>query len=184
MFVLPPRSALAVLLLSFTLLPACRPRRDLSSYTAEDAKAALLTEVNLGDPQHAPQLKSGFHQIEENSWRWTEPKFTVELKAPFAAQRVGAILRLKANAPEILILKTNSPITISAKLNGAPLGQATYPKAGLIDFALDVPATALRADTLLFEYTVAPGLPPNAFPGDGRSLGLIVSAIALEKKPL
>jgi hypothetical protein len=174
----------ALLLLLALAVSACRPRRDLSQYTIEDQKANLLSELNLGNPAHAVQLKSGFHQIEENAWRWTEPKFTVELKAPFAGQKVGATLLLAAAVPDILILKSNGPVTIAAKLNGAPLGQQTYPKAGPVDFRADVPAAMLRADTLLVEFTITPGLAPNSFPGDGRALGLIVSKVALEKKTL
>lgn len=165
------------------LVWGCRPRRDLSQYTAEDAKANLLPEVNLGDPSQAGQLKSGFHQIEEGAWRWTEPKFVVELKAPFAAQKIGATLVLKGVAPDVLILKTG-PITVSAKLNGAELGKARFEKAGPVELRLDVAPQLMRAETLLVEISSEPGLPPGSFPGDGRSLGLIVSSVGFERKAL
>ncbi len=161
----------------------CRPRRDLSQYTVEDAKANLLPEVNLGNPAHASQLKSGFHQVEEGAWRWTEPNFVVELKAPFAGQKIGATLVVKGAAPDILIMKTG-PITLSAKLNGFDLGSARFEKAGPVELRLDVPAQAMRAETLLVEITSSPGLPPGSFPGDGRSLGLIVSSVGFERKSL
>jgi hypothetical protein len=165
------------------VIAACRPRRDLSPYTIEDQKANLLPEVNLGNPAHAPQLKAGFHQVEEGAWRWTEPKFSVELKAPFAGQKIGATLVVKGAAPDILILKTG-PITLEAKLNGTSLGKATYPKAGPVELRLDVPANLLRAETLIVEVTSTPGLPPGSFPGDGRALGLIVSSIGFERKSI
>jgi hypothetical protein len=174
------RRALCVTLFAGT---ACRPRRDLSQYTVEDAKANLLPEVNLGNPAHASQLKSGFHQVEEGAWRWTEPKFVVELKAPFAGQKIGATLVVKGAAPDILIMKTG-PITLSAKLNGVALGQMTYSKAGPVELRLDVPAQSMRADTLLVEIDSSPGLPPGSFPGDGRSLGLIVSSVGFERKSI
>jgi hypothetical protein len=162
---------------------SCRPRRDLSQYTIEDYKANLLSEIQLGNPEHGPQLKSGFHQIEEGSWRWTEPEFSVELKAPFAGQKAGATLYVKAVLPEVILLKTG-PVTCKARVNSTELGQHTYPKAGEIDFRLEVPPAALRAEELIFTFTVSPGLPPNSFPGDGRALGWIVSAIGLEKKTI
>ncbi len=171
------------LLAAWVGVAGCRPRRDLSQYTVEDAKANLLPEVNLGDPAQAGQLKSGFHAIEEGAWRWTEPKFVVELKAPFAAQKIGATLVVKGSAPDVLILKTG-PITVSAKVNGTEVGKATYPKAGPVELRLDVPPQVMRAETLLVEVSSAPGLPPGSFPGDGRSLGLIVSSIGFERKAL
>lgn len=172
-----------ILVGGLSVVAGCRPRRDLSQYTVEDAKANLLPEVQLGNPAHAGQLKSGFHQVEEGAWRWTEPKFVVELKAPFAAQKIGATLVVKGAAPDILLMKTG-PITLSAKLNGTELGKATYPKAGPVELRLDVPAQLMRAETLLVEVNSTPGLPPGSFPGDGRSLGLIVSSVGFERKAL
>lgn len=170
-------------LLAPVVAASCRPRRDLSQYTIEDYKANLLSALDLGNPDHGAQLKAGFHQIEEKAWRWTEPQFKVELKAPFAGQKAGATLILKGVIPEIVVLRTG-PVTIGAKLNSKELGQATYAKAGEIEFRQDVAAALLRADELMVEFTVSPGLPPNTFPGDGRALGLIVSHIELEKKTI
>lgn len=171
------------LLVGCVVVAGCRPRRDLSQYTVEDAKANLLPEVNVGNAAHAAQLKSGFHQIEEGAWRWTEPKFVVELKPPFASQKIGATLVVKGSAPDVLIMKTG-PITVSAKVNGTEVGKANYPKAGPVELRLDVPAQLMRAETLLVEVTSTPGLPPGSFPGDGRSLGFIVASVGFERKSL
>lgn len=169
--------------MALLVVGSCRPRRDLSGYTVEDAKANLLSVVNLGDVKHERQLKGGFHQIEEKAWRWTEPKFSVELKAPFAGQKIGAVLVVKGAAPDILLMKTG-PITLSAALNGVGLGEQRFDKAGPVELRLDVAAAALRAETLIVEVTAKPGLPPGSFPGDGRALGLIVSSVGFERKQM
>jgi hypothetical protein len=172
---------LRVLLVALVLVSSCRPRRDLSQYTQEDPKSALVSHVVVGNPKVAAQLKSGFHHVEEGGWRWAARKFVVELRAPFASQKLGASLTLKGSLPEILFSKTG-PVQISAKLNQTELPKQQFTKAGDLLYRVDVPAAALSADEILVEITADKALPPNTFPNDGRELALIVTSISLDTK--
>lgn len=172
---------LRLLLVVVILTTSCRPRRDLSQYTKEDPKSSLTSSIEVGNPKHAAQLKSGFHNVEEGGWRWVAGKFTVELRAPFASQKVGATLTLRGNLPDVLISRTG-PIQLSAKLNQTQLAAQPFKTAGDIVYKVDIPPAALSADQILVEFTSDKFLPPNTFPNDGRDLALIVSAISLETK--
>jgi len=172
---------LRLLLVALLLITSCRPKRDLSQYTQEDPKSGLVSNLNVGNPKHATQIKSGFHQVEEGGWRWVSGKFVVELRPPFASQKLGATLTLKGNLPEILFSKTG-PIHLSAKLNQTELPKLQFTKVGDLLYQVDVPAAALSADQILVEFTADKSLPPNTFPNDGRELALIVTSISLDTK--
>ena len=58
----------------------------------------MLSVVQMGDPQAATQLLSGFYAIEAGAWRWTEQKFSVQLGTPFGAAQKGAWLRVRDRA--------------------------------------------------------------------------------------
>lgn len=172
---------LKLLLAAALLMSACRPRRDLSQYTKEDPKSNLSAKLEASDTTHAAQFLSGFHQVEPGGWRWASNQFTVELRAPFASQKLGATLTLKGNLPEILFSRTG-PIQLSAKLNQTPLPAQVFKSAGEVVYTVDIPPAALSADQILVAFTTDKSLPPNTFPGDGRQLALIVSTISLETK--
>ncbi len=172
---------LRLLFVALLLVTSCRPRRDLSQYTQEDPKSSLSSQLTLGNPKFAGQLKSGFHEVEEGGWRWVAGKFVVELRPPFASQKLGATLTLKGNLPEILFSKTG-PIQLSAKLNQTQLPKLQFKKVGDLLYQVDVPAFALAADQILVEFTADKFLPPNTFPNDGRELALIVTSISLDTK--
>ena len=170
-----------LVLLSLLLFSSCRPRRDLSQYSQEDPRSNLVSTIAIGNPQFASQLKSGFYQVEEGGWRWASGTFTVELRAPFASQKLGAILTLKANLPDILYSKTG-PIEMSAKLNQTKLPKMLFDKSGEAIYKVEISPAAMSADQIVVEFKTDKFLPPNTFPNDGRELAMIVSTISLETK--
>ena len=172
---------LRILLAALLLVTGCRPNRDLSQYTQEDPNSQLVATLPIGNPKFEAQLKSGFHQIEEGGWRWAASKFVVELKAPFASQKVGATLTLKGSFPEVLYSKTG-PVQLSAKLNTTALPALSVKQAGDFVYQAEVPAKAFSAEHTIIEFTTDKFLPPNTFPNDGRELALIVTSISLETK--
>ncbi len=170
--------ALPVLLL---LLAGCRPDRDLAQYTVEDPKSSLTAHIRAGIPNHASQLKSGFHQIEEGGWRWVASKFSAEIKAPFGSQKLGATLTLHGNLPELVFGRTG-PIHLSARLNQTALPAQLIKTAGDFVYSVEVPAAALAAEQIIVEFSADKSIPPNTFPGDGRELSLIVATISLDTR--
>ena len=46
---------------------------------AGSSTTRMATTVQVADPKMAAQLVSGFHGVENGSWRWTQRQFTVAL---------------------------------------------------------------------------------------------------------
>ena len=73
-----------------------RPRGSRPTKTG----AQLAAVVNMADPKSSVQLLKGFHDVEQNAWRWTMGKFSVTLRPPLNAPQKGATLVVKLSIPD------------------------------------------------------------------------------------
>jgi len=146
---------------------------------AIESAAALPSTVAAGDPAQAGQLVSGFHAIENNSWRWTARQFAVSLGTPAGAARSGATLELKLTVPPPTIEKLQS-LTLSASIAGKDLGPETYSRPGPYVYRRDVPAGQLGSSPVKVEFQLDKAMQPGG--ADVRELGVVVSSIALLAK--
>jgi len=165
-------AALAGALLS--LPTGCRPRDKIRLEPTQET-LNLKSAVHMADPEIVPQLISGFHPLEQNSWRWTTGKFAVMLKPPASAP-AGAHLTVRLSVPEA-VLRHTGPVTLTAALNGATLGSATWTAAGEYTFAAQVPANQLGADPITIDFALDKFLAAGTV--ETRELGLIVSSVEI-----
>ncbi len=161
------------------LAPAGCKRKKRPAQAADEEPAGLATMVHAADPRTATQLVRGFHNVEQNAWRWTEGKFAVVLKPPAGAAQKGAILELKFDIPDVVIEKLGS-ITLSASLNGRPLPPETYTKAGQYTYSREIAPGILSGDGANVEFTLDKFLPANA--QDQRDLGVVMSMVGFEAR--
>jgi hypothetical protein len=166
--------SLAVLLC--TLISACR-RPDIIRLqpTIEEPPASM---VQIGNVSQSSQLVRGFYDLQNNTWRWAAPRFSVALASPPAASKNGAWLVLSFRIPDVSIDALKS-ITVTGKVGDAALPPETFTASGDHTYHHEVPAAAFRKETVLADFTVDKFLKP---PGDGRDLALVVTAIGLEAK--
>ncbi len=143
-----------------------------------DAPAELLSSVNVADPRSTVQLLEGFHGLEQRSWRWTERRFAVVLQPPAPVASHRTALELRFTVPGVVI-DTLGPLTLTASIDGVTIGVETYREAseGLL-FSKDVPDGLLGEEPVQVRFELDKAVPPND--RDGRELGVIVSAIALQ----
>jgi hypothetical protein len=146
-----------------------------SSCQHADAHAPAAA-VRTADPAAAPQLTSGFHEIEQGAWRWTAGRFTALLGAPARASIRGATLRLALYVPEPIARQGGT--TLSCSVDRIPLPPEPYARAGSYELVRDVEPIAGPAATL--ECTLSRPLAPNAV--DHRELGVVISSLTLEPK--
>jgi hypothetical protein len=166
----------AVLLLS----PAgCtrKPERSRAGDTEEEAPA--LAMLHVADPKASAQLVKGFHEIEQNAWRWTMGKFAVALRPPANASQKGARLILRFTVPAVIIQRLTA-VSLGANVEGVRLPEETYSRPGEYVYSKDVPAKALTADAVIVEFSLDKCLPPGD--ADRRELGVIVSMVGFEAK--
>lgn len=161
-------------------LMGCRAPESAPVETIEEpAVPELAPMVHAADPKGAFQLVRGFHEIEQNAWRWTMREFVVTLRPPAQAAEKGAVLRLKFTVPEPVIAKLKA-ITLAARVGGASLVPETYSKPGDYVYTRDVPASALAGDVVSVEFSLDKAIPPS--PADQRELGVVVTSVGLETK--
>ncbi len=174
-------TTLAVLLtLSLTSLSGCRSRiQKARTDLVTEEPAGLVSMIHTADPRAAVQLLRGFHEVEENAWRWASGDFAVTLRVPKGAAQKGANLILKCAVAEPSIQKFGS-VTISAKLDAMDLSPEKFTVAGPATYTREIPASALTGESVTAAFKVDKFIP--ASDSDQRDLGVIVQLIGLEVK--
>lgn len=160
--------------------PGCerKPQKVEVQATEEEAQE-LESMVHVADPRASLQLVRGFHDVEQNAWRWTMAKFSVTLRPPAGAAQKGATLRLNLTVPDPVIQRLKA-ISLRANVQGVPLEAETYFKPGNYAFTRDVPARALTGDAVTVDFWLDKSLPPGSV--DQRELGVVVSSVGFEAK--
>ncbi|MCC6858067.1 MAG: hypothetical protein IT158_05890 [Bryobacterales bacterium] len=175
-----PVLILTVTLISAIALSGCKRKERIPvQETIEEPDTSLVSTLNVADPRASQQLLKGWHEVEQNAWRWTMSKFSVLLKPPRTAAEKGATLELKLAVPDAVTSKVKS-VTLSAKVNDTALAPETFSQAGEYTYSRDVPAKVLAGETVEVSFTLDKFLPPGA--ADARELGVIVTTVGLEPK--
>jgi len=170
---------IAALLLAVSGM-ACKGKHNRVTVQNEeqDTGPRMASVVRMNDSKASVQLLKGFHSVENDSWRWTEGKFSVLLRTPLAAAQRGASLTLAFTVPDLIIQKLKD-ITLTASIDGMVLKSAEYKKAGAYVFSADVPASMLSGESVKVDFALDKSLPPDV---DLRELGIIASSVGLSPR--
>jgi hypothetical protein len=170
------------LLLAAALLVAggesCKRKRRVSAVDQEP-ETGLRSMVHTADPRVQMQLVKGFHEIEQNAWRWTAGTFTATLRPPASAAQKGASLMVQLTLPDAVLAKTKA-MTLSANVNGTAIPGETFSTPGNHTYRRDVPAAALAGEAVTVDFSLDRFLKAGEL--ELRELGIVVLAIGLEAK--
>jgi hypothetical protein len=171
------RAAPAVMAIGLLLAaPGCKRRQRSPVETVEEDSTQLVSLVHTADPKTAVQLLRGFHEVEQNAWRWTKAQFSVTLKTPPDARTKGATLELKMTLPDPVISHVKTT-TLSATVNGTALAPETYSKTGEHVYTRTVPAASLQSEAVTVDFSFDKYL--GAGQVEERELAAIVSSVGL-----
>jgi hypothetical protein len=159
--------------------PACKRSTVIRVKETEEEAPRLASIVHTSDPKAAVQLAGGFYDVENNSWRWTQRRFTVVLRPPATSNQKGATLKFKFAVPDVVITKLKD-VTVSATVNGSALAPETYKTPGEYAYARDVAPNLLTGDSVRVEFTLDKAIAPSE--SDLRELGVVAQSIGLELK--
>lgn len=173
------RTLCVALLAAVAFSPAGCKRKRRAKIQVDEQNTGLATMVNVADPRTSVQLLRGFHEVENNAWRWTTHDFLVSLKPPAGAAQKGAVLALSFTVPPVLVEREKS-VTVSAVVNGYATAPQTYDKVGEYVYRRDIPASVLGGEAAVAEFKVDKAMPPSA--QDQRELALVVSKVGFEAK--
>ncbi|MCW5983335.1 MAG: hypothetical protein KIT09_34910 [Bryobacteraceae bacterium] len=164
--------------LTLLALAACRPSEPPPVATVEEPED-LLTMVHVADPKAAQQLIKGFHELEQNAWRWAMKEFSVSLKPPPGALERGAVVRLNFTLPGAIAQKLG-PMTLIARIGDESFAPETYSKEGDYVYAREVPAGKIGGDAVVIDFQFDKALPPGEL--DQRELSVIVTSAGFEAR--
>lgn len=175
-----PRFVICLALaLAISVTAACKRREGITVQQTDEDSATIASVIQVSDPRAKQQLLAGFHDIEDNAWRWTARVFSVALRPPANAGQKGATLTLKGAVPDAVIQKLNA-LSLSATVGGVSLPPETFSAPGEFTYTREVPAKAFSGEAVNVEFSLDKALPPSE--SDTRELGVIVTSVGLEVK--
>lgn len=149
-----------------------RPRFEIARYEKGGPSVSqepdLAPTVVTANPAHAQHL-SGFHEIEHNAWRWTEPRFSVRLGRPAPGP---LSLAVDLYVPDVSIQKLG-PIALNAYVADSLIGTKVYSSAGAHRFDAAIPKGT--NSPIEVRFTLDKHIP--ATDNDKRNLGVIVKSV-------
>jgi hypothetical protein len=163
----------------FLLLTGCRRQDAIPIEKAVKSGAELNSVVYTGDANSAPQLISGFYNIEEFSWRWTARRFSVVLRPPGGVSGSDANLSVELTIPEAEMAKIGS-LALNAAIGSTFFAPETYIKPGSYTYAREIPASLLNKAEVRIDFRLDKAMEPGG--SDIRELGVIVKSIGLESR--
>jgi len=115
-------------------------------------------------PHYWVKLLEGWHPLEQSSFRWTERRFSVELKRPPLVNLSTFRFDFRLTFP--------GPVILKVKANGADLPPATYSTEGEHSYVAKLPRKALKNTSIRIDFEVDKCLPGGTL--DERELALLV----------
>jgi len=145
------------------------------SATVEAPAPLPPSNLQMADPAAASYLLSGFHDVEQNAWRWTARKFSARVAPP--ADPAGPVqLKFRFAISEVMIERLKS-VRLSASANGHAVGSESYDDPGEHVFQEALPA-GLAPGPLRIDFELDRAIPAGVI--ETRELGVIAVSLSLE----
>lgn len=128
-----------------------------------DERAFCLLE-SRHCPRYSLQFLEGWYPLEQNSFRWTERRFAIQIKRPLLYNPAALRFTFRLTFP--------GPMTISAAVNGIPVPPETFAGEGEHHFTIALPRNALDVSPMRVDFTADKCASPGTL--DERELALLV----------
>jgi 2-polyprenyl-3-methyl-5-hydroxy-6-metoxy-1,4-benzoquinol methylase len=132
-----------------------------------DVRAYILAESRFAAPPTGFHIDRGWHELEYDSWRWTDRRFSAVLD--LASSVTPAVVRFRFVLPKE-VLAQRPAVTLSAAVNGAKLPPSTFSTPGEHEYVAGLPEVPAGGAQVEFELdgTIRAG------GEDQRELGVLV----------
>ncbi len=132
--------------------------------------------VRMSDASSGMQLIAGFHNLEQNRWRWTDRRFAVVLQPPPGSEQYGATLRLKLYVATPSIQKLG-PITLTAQVEDLALAPELFTKSGIHWYTRELPPSVFHGALLPVAFSLNKAL--ALWESEFHELGTVVEEVSL-----
>jgi tRNA (mo5U34)-methyltransferase len=133
-----------------------------------DQRIFLLLKSRARYPDLQVRPVSGWHEVEQDAWRWTRKRFSLELVLP--KDEPVREFALKFTVPEVVISGSPS-VRVTCDIGGEKAGSITCDSPGTIEFRGVFPESALARPAIALDFEVESSF---TSPGDERELGILV----------
>jgi tRNA (mo5U34)-methyltransferase len=133
-----------------------------------DQRIFLLLKSRTRYPDLQVRAVAGWHEVEQDAWRWTMKRFSLEVVLP--KDQPAREFALKFTVPEVVI--SSSPtVRVKCSIGGDSAGAITCDSPGTIEFRGVFPESALRKPEIALDFAVESSF---TSPGDEREVGILV----------
>lgn len=140
-----------------------------------DERAFCLLRSRAAEKAMPVELLSGWHEVEDGCWRWTERIFSARL--PALSRSPCRVLRLSLFLPDEVLTRFGA-IELTATVSGYRLAAQTYAKPGEHAYVQRIPQALGTGESLTVSFRLSHALAPDD--DDPRERGIIVSSITIE----
>lgn len=170
------RILIPAVVLALIIAPGCKRVHHPNPNATVEEESELSSSIEMSNPRDAAQLLNGFYNLEQNAWRWTAKQFSVSLAAPKSAVPGAGRLEFRFTVPDIAASEL-AGVTVSASVEGRPLGAYQAAKPGEQTAVFQVPPELMRADALIVDFTLDKTIPRRE--AETRDLGVIALGFRL-----
>ena len=96
-----------------------------------DERAFCLLESRVCQ-RYSVKLLEGWHDLEQNSFRWTKKRFSIEVRCPSSAAFSTLRFDFRTTIP--------GPVTLAANVNGVPIPPSTFSAEGEHSYRIPISA--------------------------------------------
>ena len=142
-----------------------------------DERMFVLLKSRVRYPELQIRPLDGWYEPEEDAWRWTAKRFSLEVVLPLEQPVAGFALSI--SVPEVLVADTQR-ITVSCRIGGEAAGSIAYDAPGKSEFTGQFPPFAAHEPILRLDFAVDSSFCLSS--GDPRELGICVPLLDSTQK--
>ncbi len=157
-------------------LPSAQSGAPAGDTPSTSAPKADFSFFYTGDVRAKPQLISGWHSIEDGSWRWTTKEARAVLLTP---RDLPVNFSMRLYFPEEHLERAGGAVTVAVLLDGKPFAQETYSRPGAYTIVKPVAAGSLSKASTDVTIRLDRGVGPTD--SDRRELGMVVQGFGFQK---
>jgi hypothetical protein len=134
-----------------------------------DERIYVLLKSRIRHPELYARPLEGWHEVEQDKWRWTAKRFSIEVTLPSTERPAEFALRLRV--PEMILADQNH-VSVSCRIDRSVVGTMQCDRADVVEFRGRFPESAAPGSIVRLDFSVESSYQSTA--GDTRDLGIAI----------
>jgi SAM-dependent methyltransferase len=134
-----------------------------------DERMFVLLKSRTRHPELQVRPLEGWHAPEEDRWRWTSKRFSIEVILP--PQVRSSEFALRFTVPEEVVVAAGAEVGMACRIDGRQVGSISCRTAETVEFRGRFPESVAAGARVTLEFAVDSSFAPAR---DGRELGVVI----------